>query len=280
MKIKIHYLFIIFAIFMIIQGQFFEFFQYFICVLIHEYSHAIVSERLGYKLNSIVLMPYGAGLKLKDQIYSEKDEIKIAFAGPICNLLLLVFTLAIWWIFPATYSYLYSFAIANLILFLFNLLPAYPLDGGRILCGLISLQFKRKTATKIVIIFNYILSCVLFVLFIISLFFKTNFTLLFAAIFLIFGIVDGKDGGKYLSVNILSVFSKPPKSVSGVNSFAVTLDTKIIDIARRCKRNKFNLVYVLMPDGKVKTLTQTQLGNLFLKSSPNQYLGEILKVCA
>lgn len=264
---------------MLIEGRFFEFFQYFICVLIHEYAHGRVSERLGYKLSSIILMPYGAGLNLKDQIYSEKDEIKIAIAGPICNLFLLVVTLAIWWVYPETYSYLYTFAIANLTLFLFNLLPAYPLDGGRVLCGLISLKFNRKTAIKIVKIFNYIFVIIFFALFVASLFFSVNFTLLFAAIFLMLGIVDKNEGGKYLGINILSVFRKQKSGVSGVNTFAVTLDTKIMDIARRCKRNKFNLVYVVFPDGKTKVLTQSQLANLFLKATPNQYLGEILKVC-
>ena len=112
-----------------------------------------------------------------------------------------------------------------------------------------------------------------------SLFFSVNFTLLFAAIFLVLGIVDKNEGGKYLGINILSVFREQKSGVSGVNTFAVTLDTKIMDIARRCKRNKFNLVYVVFPDGKTKVLTQSQLANLFLKATPNQYLGEILKVC-
>ena len=116
-------------------------------------------------------------------------------------------------------------------------------------------------------------------LFVASLFFSVNFTLLFAAIFLMLGIVDKNEGGKYLGINILSVFRKQKSGVSGVNTFAVTLDTKIMDIARRCKRNKFNLVYVVCPDGKTKVLTQSQLANLFLKATPNQYLGEILKVC-
>lgn len=265
--------------FMLIQGRFFEFFQYFICVLIHEYSHAIISERLGYKLSSIILMPYGAGLNLKEQIYSEKDEIKIAIAGPICNLILLITTLAIWWIFPETYSYLYTFAIANLILFLFNLLPAYPLDGGRVLCGIISHKFNRKIAIKIIRIFNCFFVVILLCLFVMSLFVSPNITFLFAAFFLVVGMVDGNQGGKYLNINILSVFSKQKSGVSGVNSFAVTLDTKVVEIARRCKRNKFNLVYVIFPDGKTKVLTQTQLANLFLKASPNDFLGEILKVC-
>ena len=116
-------------------------------------------------------------------------------------------------------------------------------------------------------------------LFVASLFFLVNFTLLFAAIFLMLGIIDKNEGGKYLGINILSVFRKQKSGVSGVNTFAVTLDTKIMDIARCCKRNKFNLVYVVFPDGKTKVLTQSQLANLFLKATPNQYLGEILKVC-
>ena len=79
-------------------------------------------------------------------------------------------------------------------------------------------------------------------LFVASLFFSVNFTLLFAAIFLVIGIVDKDEGGKYLGINILSVFRKQKSGVSGVNTFAVTLDTKIMDIARRCKRNNNRLI--------------------------------------
>lgn len=223
-------------------------------------------------------MPYGAGLNLKDQIYSEIDEIKIALAGPICNLVLFVLTLAIWWIFPESYSYLFTFANANLVLFLFNLLPAYPLDGGRVLCGIISSKYKRKIAIKIVSIFNIILSIIMFVLFIVSIFYEVNFTLLFAAIFLILGINEKGQSGKYQKIDVLSVFSKQKKVVA-VCSIAVTLDTKLIDIVRRLKNNKYNLVYVILPNGKIKTLSQNQLAKIFMNSSLNQTLGEILKIC-
>lgn len=246
--------------------------------MIHEYSHACVAQNLGYKLDSISLMPYGAGLNLKDQIYSEIDEIKIAIAGPICNLVLFVLTLAIWWIFPESYSYLFTFANANLVLFLFNLLPAYPLDGGRVLCGIISSKYKRKIAIKIVSIFNIILSIILFVFFVVSIFYEVNFTLLFATIFMILGISEKGQSGKYQTIDVLSVFSKQKKVVA-VCSIAVTLDTKLIDIVRRLKNNKYNLVYVILPNGKVKTLSQNQLAKIFMNSSLNQTLGEILKIC-
>ncbi len=277
MKIRIHYLFFLFALYMIFIGQYFEMLQYFICVLLHEFSHAIMAQNLGYKLDYISLTPYGAELKIKDQIYSEVDEIKIALAGPICNLILLTITLAIWWIFPATYSYLTMFALANFSLFLFNLLPAYPLDGGRVVCGLFSMKYTRNKAVKVVFIFNILFSVLLFALFIWSIFIKPNPTYIFMAWFLISAMLDEKKAGKYTNLNLVNFFSNDKRKIKGINCFAVTTEVRIIEIIKRCKNNKLNIVYIVNNDGRIRTITDAQINKLLLQCTSTQKLKDALK---
>ena len=278
MKFKIHYLFIIFSIYLIIIGNFFAFIQYLICIILHEYAHAFVALKRGYKLDAITLMPYGAGLNFKDQIYSENDEIIIALAGPIFNLLMCVIMLAIWWIFPATYSYLYLFFMANFWTFIFNLLPAYPLDGGRVLSGLLSKKFSRNSVGKIIRIFNLILGLSFLIFFIIScLYGLSNFTILSASFFLLSTLFEKKQNGVYQN-KLLLLLGNPITKPKKVNLIAVSGDVSILDVCKSCKVDCYNMIYFVYPSGKVKALSESQLRSLLLVNNPQKQLRDFLGI--
>ena len=98
----------------------------------HECAHAFAAAKLGYKLNRIVLMPFGAVIDGDLRGISLKDEITVAAWGPLCNLLTAAFFVALWWIEPDAYAFTDTACYASLSIALVNLLPAYPLDGGRI----------------------------------------------------------------------------------------------------------------------------------------------------
>ncbi|MFQ5694697.1 MAG: site-2 protease family protein [Terriglobia bacterium] len=114
----------------------------FVCVLLHELAHAYVSVRYGLRVRSITLLPIGGLAMLEDLPREPRQEIHIALAGPAAN-----FVLALWLagllvlVDPSALlrpslsgaALLASLFWANLYLGLFNLLPAYPLDGGRVL---------------------------------------------------------------------------------------------------------------------------------------------------
>lgn len=137
--------------------------------IIHELGHLMAGLIMGMKPEKIELMPYGISIsfKLKPKDYNKKilkanlleiKKILVAIAGPFTNLLIIIF---------ATHLKIELFSnliiiYANLLLILFNLVPIYPLDGGRILKGIISI-FKGKkkaeqTINKISIIIGIIIS--------------------------------------------------------------------------------------------------------------------------
>lgn len=154
----------------------------------HELGHSFVANDRGYKLNKITLMPFGAVVSGDLDNLKAKDEIKIALAGPFLNLFVGVFFVALWWIFPETYAYTDIVAEANFSMAIVNFIPAYPLDGGRVLCAIISLYKDRKTALKICRIIGGVMAGVLIALFIYSCFTSVNLSILLFALFILSGL--------------------------------------------------------------------------------------------
>ncbi len=108
-----------------------------LAALEHECAHLIAARRYGYVLDRLVLMPYGAVLSGDLAGMTKREEIVVSVAGPLCNGGTALFFVALWWLFPETYPYTETAASISFSLFLVNLLPAFPLDGGRILLVLL-----------------------------------------------------------------------------------------------------------------------------------------------
>ena len=115
----------------IVAGAFFI-----LSVLIHEGSHAVMAKRRGLHVRRIQLLAFGGYTKIEGKEESPSDEFAISIAGPVASLAMaLVFWLiaAISAGLPEVQSSLSFIAFANLFIALFNLLPGFPLDGGRAL---------------------------------------------------------------------------------------------------------------------------------------------------
>jgi Zn-dependent protease len=142
----------------------------FACVLVHEVGHTVHAQTLGIPVRRIVLLPIGGLAELARIPERPADELRVALAGPAANVgLALVFgALASVWVLagglpapevvraalrdeaPALLGLLLYLSFANLALALFNLVPAFPMDGGRILRSFMALAVGRLTATRLV----------------------------------------------------------------------------------------------------------------------------------
>jgi Zn-dependent protease len=113
---------------------------FFVSLLLHEYGHALVARREGMEIEGITLWLFGGVARFKGNFPSAGAEFRIAIAGPLVSLVIGVVALAIAWQgrlpeqADAVAAWLGSI---NLTLLLFNLLPALPLDGGRVLRSLL-----------------------------------------------------------------------------------------------------------------------------------------------
>lgn len=110
----------------------------FICVILHELGHAVVAKSFGLPITNITLFIFGGVAELKKEPTSPKMEFWMAIAGPIVSFILafiayFVTKIGVQWGWPVPVTGVTGYlAVINLLLALFNLIPAFPLDGGRI----------------------------------------------------------------------------------------------------------------------------------------------------
>lgn len=271
-KIKFHWSFLILCALMLIYGKIGTFFCCMICVLLHEMGHSLVGRHLGYKLNIITLLPYGAMLSGDNAVFSKGDEIKIAVAGPLVNAFLIILSLVVCLIFHSAYSFLREFTVCNIYTLGFNMLPVYPLDGGRIFYSTLLHKLPTQKAKKISNIFGYSITFVFFALFFISFFYKLNYMLGINALFLLIGLL-GDDNKVYYEK--LSSFDKfKPFALTGK---IIKLDktTPIFDAYKKIMESSASKVDVVDHEKVIKRLSKNAIISKVLKLPLNTTLEKV-----
>jgi Zn-dependent protease len=139
----------------------------FFCVALHELGHSLVAQRFGVSVREILLLPIGGVARLGREPSRPVHELLIAIAGPAVNvvlaLLLLVAVIAGWgadWVSdggflqaifgpPTLATLLSSLLLSNIALAVFNMIPALPMDGGRVFRALLAMVLGKLRATLI-----------------------------------------------------------------------------------------------------------------------------------
>ena len=131
----------------------------FLCVLLHEYGHALMARRYGIGTRDITLLPFGGVAHLERMPAKPIQELWVALAGPAVNVV--VAALLGLWLFitdtweplstlgPAEGGLIERLLTVNIFLVLFNMLPAFPMDGGRVLRALLAMKLDYSRATAI-----------------------------------------------------------------------------------------------------------------------------------
>jgi Zn-dependent protease len=126
------------------------------CVLMHEYGHALMARRFGIETADITLYPIGGVARLRRLPRAPGAELLIALAGPAVNfaIIAVLMVLGFLGLDQAVAGtdlgiFLGELMLVNLMLGLFNLIPAFPMDGGRVLRALLSGVMGRAQATSI-----------------------------------------------------------------------------------------------------------------------------------
>ena len=171
-------------------------FALFACVVMHEFGHALTARRYDIVTKDITLYPIGGVSSLEKMPDNPRQELLVAIAGPTVNLVIAAILWAIIYYTgtmpdPAVIEnakalsdmpILFTLLSANLILALFNLIPAFPMDGGRALRALLSTAMERSQATRVAATVGQVLA-ILFVF----LGFYYNFWLVFIGLFVFLG---------------------------------------------------------------------------------------------
>lgn len=130
----------------------------FLCVLLHEFGHIFAARRYGVNTPEVTLWPFGGIARLERIPEKPSEELIVALAGPAVNvviaLVLLIFLGGqigmehIESIENPNTSLLAKLAAANIFLVVFNLIPAFPMDGGRVLRAILAMNMSHAQATQ------------------------------------------------------------------------------------------------------------------------------------
>ena len=246
MRFAVHPLFLLFGLYYAFTGRLFLFLVATVVAVMHEFGHSLAAARLGYRLDKIVLMPYGALISGDIEGISLKDEIFVALAGPLVNAAAAVLFVALWWFFPDTYPYTDVAFYSSAAIALVNLLPAYPLDGGRILYCAVAAKWGEKIAGRVARGAGFFFAAALLALFVYGCFLSVNFTLLFFSLFLFAGALGGRDCA-YMRIRF--DYAKKMKRGLEVRRIAVRSDCTVKRLFSFLERGKYAEFIVYGEDG-------------------------------
>ncbi len=133
----------------------------FVCVVLHELGHSLAAIRLGGEVDSITLLPIGGMAHMSKMPEKPRDEFLVSAAGPLVNVAIAI----ILWIYlvylhpkgvgemefeaVTAANFPLMLLAANLFIVAFNLIPAFPMDGGRLFRSALSIKMSRLKATRI-----------------------------------------------------------------------------------------------------------------------------------
>jgi len=183
MQIKINLQIFLFIVIFVITHQIEIYAWIMLFAFVHELGHMITGMLLKLKPKSLSFMPFGISITFETYEYKKLIEIKkiiIAIAGPLLNLVICIMASLLHMNTETKQLIIYS----NILIAIFNLIPLYPLDGGRILKGIIRLRYQEIESDKIVNKISNILIILLTLISSIGILYLKNLAILFILMYL------------------------------------------------------------------------------------------------
>ncbi len=224
---------------------------FFVCVLLHELSHSYVTQRNGFKINGITLFVFGGASQMEETPKDPNTEIKIAAAGPVVSFVLSGLFFSFFYLtgfFEGnlfTNVLLISFGTLtfyNFILGLFNLVPAYPTDGGRLVRASLAKTMDYGKATSWASRIGRGIAVAMAVFGILSL----NIWLVLIAVFLFFGAMQEE---KITQIS-QALKDKNVEDIMDENISSVSPDMNIKDFLDFLKKKR-NTVFPVVKDESI-----------------------------
>lgn len=219
-------------------------------VVAHEAVHVLFAKKFGLKLQGININLTGAEAKIQDiDSITDNEKLIIYLSGPLFNLIaaIILFIILRYYYSEILLKCLYI----NLGLALFNMLPAYPLDGTRIYEVILSKRISNRSAEKILENISYGVSIILMILFCVTLYIhRANVSLLIAGILIIYStLIESKNVVYTLMGNIYKKRGRLENNYYLDNkSISVYYKCNLVKIMSLVDKNKFNSFFIVDDD--------------------------------
>lgn len=255
--VRFHWVFIALLFVLTFYGYLKETSILFSLVLAHELVHMLVARAHGLQVGEVVLFPFGGVAKIEDVLEIDPQvEKNVSLAGPLFNFFLVAVALVIYANVPMLQrSEIFLFFIrCNLVLGFFNLLPALPLDGGRILRAWLSGSLGFQQATELAIRISQMMSILMFLLGL-YLFYRGHFhtTLFAAAFFLYYAASRERTVAIYAFLRSLGRKKKVlfDEGVIPLVTLMALEDTAMKDVLRKFAIKKYHRILIVDRNGSI-----------------------------
>lgn len=251
----------------------------FIWVILHEAVHILVGKSMGIDLYNIQINITGAMAEFQGiNDLSERKKLILYLSGPLFNIAMSIILMWINITFGATF--VNSSIDINIGLAIFNMLPAYPLDGMRIYEILLGKIMILKKVRKILVNVSYIFSGILILLFSLTLYIhKPNFSLLLVAILITYTTFLEKENSIYIIMG--NLFKKRRSLIEEDyienKSISIYYKKELVKVLGLIDRNKFNSFFVLDDELKLLGIIYEDEVIEALKEYGNITVGDLLK---
>ncbi|MDK0625387.1 site-2 protease family protein [Clostridium perfringens] len=232
-----------------ILGFIFDLALAFFWIIIHELAHYFVLLKLNIESEKFKLHILGARLEIKYyEDLSSREKLIVCSAGPVLNGIVAMIFFCVYKLILKS-EYIYSTYEINLVLFIFNLLPTYPLDGGKILGAILEDKMIFKDVNNILIRISYSFGIAFILLSILGIVIlgEINITSILAGIFIIY--LSYNERRKVMYIIMGDITKKRERLInkkyidSRVTS--VYCEQDMVNLLRIIDKNRFNIFYVL-----------------------------------
>ncbi|MBP2020262.1 stage IV sporulation protein FB [Clostridium punense] len=251
----------------------------FVIILIHEFIHLITARVLGFSGFTVEILPIGAVLKLKDlEEATPKEDLIISVSGPLGNFIMALACIAINYFYKS--DFLTLMINYNLVIGIFNLIPAFPLDGGRILRDIFATRLIYKKANEIALRISISIGYVFLLSFFTSLFMGIpNLNLLLIAIFIL--VISYREKRRIAYIIMGYIIKKKEKLTKRGyienKSISVYYKLSLLQVLELVDKNKYNVFTILDEEMNVMDIIYEEeilnaikfLGNITLEELVN-----------
>lgn len=222
-------------------------------VILHEIVHYLTARKYGFSGFYIEIKPIGTILNLKDLNDADPvEDLVISLSGPIFNICcgLVFFIISYYY----NSDFLYTCFLTNIALGLFNLLPAFPLDGGRIFRDVLALKTIYKRANSITVKISLLIGfSVIFIFSFLMFFGFYNFSICIMGIFIIYASYKEKE--RIVYIIMADVIRKKTKFLDRGfienKSISIHFKNDLLKAMSILDKNKYNIFYVLNDEMKL-----------------------------
>ncbi len=279
-KIKINKYFVLLFLVCTAAGYFKDVVLLFLFVFLHELCHVLSAYILKIKVKDIELFPFGGTARIDNLDYvGIYKEIVINIAGPMFNAATAIFLLLLKH-FKVPVPYYTEMMSINIVLFLFNMLPGFPLDGGKILRAVLNYFIGFKKASRFAILSGKIISICIFLAGILLLIYgKFNISFFVMPFFMLYS--SRQEESSMVLTIIRDMINKKSKLIeSGImeTGFICAFeDAYVNDIIKHIDLDKYHIIIVIGKDMKLKGfLTESQVFDGIVQDAGNVTLGKLL----